>query len=76
MIVTRPLHPNEPDLLLGFETTPLLVECLDGKIQKEYSPKHKVVWTHDELESIDLDSVFPEGWNASLGGQFVGSSEV
>lgn len=31
MIVTRPLHDSEPDLLFGYEQQPLVVKNLDGK---------------------------------------------
>lgn len=74
MIVTRPLHYSEPDLLFGCEQQPLVVKNLDGKeICRIDSPSSG--WSHAELESIDYYSFSPE-WDVYLGSQWVGSSEV
>lgn len=74
MIVARPLHDSEPDLLVGYELQPLVVKDLDDKeIHRIDAPNNG--WSHDELESIDYCSISPE-WDAYLGSQWIGSSEV
>ncbi|HAS6097504.1 TPA: hypothetical protein I7145_23125 [Vibrio vulnificus] len=74
MIVARPLNDHEPDLLVGFERQPLVVKDLDGKeIYRIDAPDNG--WSHDVLESIDFYSISTQ-WDAYLGEQWVGSSEV
>ncbi|EJL6419995.1 TPA: hypothetical protein SLZ57_003506 [Vibrio cholerae] len=74
MIVTRPSNDQEPDLLVGFERQPLVVKDLDGKdIHRVDAPDNG--WTHDILERIDYYCISAQ-WDAYLGEQWIGSSEV
>lgn len=74
MIVVRPLHDTEPDLLVGYEHQALVIKDMDEKeIHRMDAPKDG--WSHDKLETIDYDSISPE-WDAYLGNQWIGSSEV
>ncbi|MCG3740697.1 hypothetical protein [Vibrio cincinnatiensis] len=74
MIVARPLNDHEPDLLVGFDRQPLIVKNLDGKeIHRIDAPGDG--WSHDVLESIDFYCISPQ-WDAYLGEQWIGSSEV
>jgi hypothetical protein len=75
MIVTRPKNNREPDILSGFETFKLIVKDLKGNRVAEIPPRGDH-WTHDELESLDLFSYSPHGWEAYLGENWIGSSEV
>lgn len=75
MIVARPLSAKEPDLLLGREYDVLNIKDLDGIPCISYSPPHQG-WTHDALEGVDYYSVSPFGWDAYLGNEWIGSSEV
>jgi len=75
VIITRPINPREPDLLIGFECLALIIHDLDGnEVATVSAPSGR--WTHDELESLDLYSYSPYGWDAYLGTNWVGSSEV
>lgn len=74
MIVARPLHNTEPDLLSGYEQQALIIKDLDGKeIHRIDAPSNG--WSHAELESIDYYNISPE-WDVYLGIQWIGSSEV
>lgn len=75
MIVSRSLDADEPDLLLGYEHCSLRILDLDGEEQVCYAAP-KQGWTHESLESVDYHSVSPNGWDAYLGQQWIGSSEV
>ena len=75
MIVARSTSPVEPDLLLGHELTALCIFDLDGVEQISYPPPLGG-WSHSVLECMDYDSVSPDGWDAYLGDQWIGSSEV
>ncbi|EKF67031.1 hypothetical protein B194_5433 [Serratia plymuthica A30] len=33
-------------------------------------------WTHAQLLAINIDSMAPEGWDAYLGDEWIGSSEI
>ncbi|KIF53262.1 hypothetical protein H735_10070 [Vibrio owensii CAIM 1854 = LMG 25443] len=74
MIVSRPLHDNEPDLLAGFESQPLVIKNLDDiEIHRIGAPLSG--WSHDALERYDYYSISSE-WDAYLGSQWIGSSEL
>ncbi|MFA1240858.1 hypothetical protein ACCC84_21355 [Serratia odorifera] len=75
MIVTRPTSSKEPDLLCGYETAKLVVKDLSGANATEYATPEQG-WTHASLEALDLCVAFPDGWDAFLGGEWVGSSEI
>ncbi|MEZ9455893.1 hypothetical protein AB4586_19540 [Vibrio sp. 10N.222.49.E4] len=75
MIVARPLSPAEPDLMEGRTLDPLRILSLEGVEMVQYhAPKSG--WTHDALECVDYFSVSPDGWDAYLDEQWIGSSEV
>ncbi|WP_299143618.1 hypothetical protein [uncultured Vibrio sp.] len=75
MIVARSLSPAEPDLIEGQALAPLRIVSLEGEDVVQYlAPKGG--WTHDALECVDYFSVSPDGWDAYLGEQWIGSSEV
>lgn len=75
MIVSRPQHPNERDLLLEHEHDKLSIRNLEGvELACYLAPVQG--WTHDALECVDYLSVSPDGWEAYLGSQWIGSSEV
>lgn len=75
MIIVRPINNREPDILIGLESLTLKITDLEGNevTQIMASNGH---WTYDALESIDFDDYSPEGWNAYLGTNWIGSSEV
>jgi hypothetical protein len=75
MIVTRPKSKNEPNLLLGHEFTELTIKDGDGVNVKTFEAPREG-WTHDVLESLDIHEVSPYCWDAYLGEQWIGSSEV
>ncbi|MDC5708415.1 hypothetical protein [Vibrio europaeus] len=75
MIVARPLHPSEPDLLVGYAHHDLVIKNMDGE-QCLSVKAPQSGWTHDLLEQYDYDAVAKEGWDAYLGNQWIGSSEV
>lgn len=73
MIISRPLSPNEPDLLQGREKLPLRFICAAGaELANVHAPSGG--WTHDGLEAATPPDAEP--WNAYLGEQWVGSSEL
>ncbi len=75
MIVARSLSPAEPDLMEGRTLDPLRILSLEGvEVVQYHAPKEG--WTHDALECVDYFSVSPDGWDAYLGEQWIGSSEV
>ncbi|TOH16472.1 hypothetical protein [Vibrio parahaemolyticus] len=75
MIVSRSKHPHEPDLLAGHEFMPLRIVDLDGVEVVQLSAPNGG-WRHDTLECVDYGSMSPDGWDAYLGAQWIGSSEV
>jgi len=76
MIITRPIHQETNDLLIGYEFAELIVTDLEGAVCTKLSPRTK--WTHDLLEKLDLFQYSPDGWNAYLGdtSNWIGSSEI
>lgn len=75
MIVSRPQHPNERDLLLEHKDDSLSIQNLESiELACYHAPEQG--WTHDALECVDYSSVSPDGWEAYLGEQWIGSSEV
>lgn len=75
MIITRPLRPGEPDLLIGQEREPVRFVSDDTprrEIASVPAPAHG--WTHDALEAVRPPQV--AYWDAYLGIRWVGSSEV
>ncbi len=75
MIVARSLSPAEPDLMEGRTLDPLRILSLEGvEVVQYHAPKEG--WTHDALECVDYFSVSPDGWDAYLGEQWIGSPEV
>lgn len=75
MIIARSVG-EEPDLLIGFETEPLII-CDLAEVELKRIPPPTEGWTHEALESINVADVDAGGWNAYLGdGNWVGSSEV
>ncbi|WP_018984049.1 hypothetical protein [Salinimonas chungwhensis] len=75
MIVARAINEKEPDLLVGYETLNLIIKDLGGEVVTELPPADGI-WTHDALELVDYDKHSPFGWDAYLGDQWIGSSEV
>ena len=75
MIVTRPLHPGEPDLLTGNEREPVRFVS-DDAARREIArvPAPALGWTHDALEAVSPPQA--SYWDAYLGIRWVGSSEV
>ncbi|MFN1149603.1 hypothetical protein ACJ0RR_002666 [Serratia liquefaciens] len=74
-LVAQPISDKEPDLLIGNENYPLKVQDLAGKVLTSISPDD-TGWTHAQLLAIDIDSMAPEGWDAYLGDEWIGSSEI
>ncbi|HEY3983488.1 hypothetical protein [Cedecea sp.] len=74
-IVAQPINDKEPDLLIGNENYPLTVQNLAGNVLARISPD-STGWTHHKLLALDIDSIAPEGWDAYLGAEWVGSSEI
>ncbi len=69
------LPQYSPALLIGHEFHALRIVDLEGEERACYvAPKQG--WTHEALEYVDYDSVSPDGWDAYLGEQWMGSSEV
>ncbi|MFT2793938.1 hypothetical protein ACMV5I_28555 [Serratia sp. T13T92] len=78
MIIARPLSSQEPDLLRGREKETLVITGLSGEPLQTF-PAPVENWTHDNLEALEMEvlqSAFPEGWEAHLAGEWIGSSEV
>lgn len=77
MIVTRPVSPNEPDLLTGNENAALSVFDLDHSALACFPPPVNG-WSHKMLEELanDLNEYFPMGWVACFELDWIGSSEI
>lgn len=80
MIVVRQLHDNEPDILTGSELDILVISGLNDNVLLSVNAIEGWTVASLELMSVVADSVadfFQEsGWNAYLGGKWIGSSEV
>ncbi|EGQ9284290.1 hypothetical protein F7U66_00285 [Vibrio parahaemolyticus] len=74
-IVAKALFQGEEDLLIGHENEVLIIMNLDQIPVKRISPPNGG-WTHDELEKVDYYGISPDGWDAFIGHQWMGSSEV
>lgn len=75
MLVAKPINDTEKDLLIGNESKELVIQDLDGHIvQKISAPVNG--WTHEILDKIDFSETSASGWDAFLGKQWIGSSEV
>lgn len=74
MIVARPQKAGEPDLLVGQQRCALRFATLTGNQELEVHQPPKEGWTHDALDAVTLPKGEP--WNAFLGTQWVGSSEI
>lgn len=74
MIVSRSEKLGEPDLLLGNEQFQLRFVTLENDRNIEVIAAPIGGWTHNALEAIKLPDV--EAWNAFLGQQWIGSSEI
>lgn len=78
-IIARPLR-NEPDLLAGLERESLVITDLEENVMLRVEPQ--IDWTHELLEQMELvassvASAFGHNtWNAYLGCQWIGSSEI
>ncbi|WP_097103323.1 hypothetical protein [Serratia sp. JKS296] len=75
MIVAKPISSKEPDLLAGNEQKILVINGLSGAVLASIKPD-STGWTHDQLLAIDIDSMAPEGWDAYLADNWIGSSEI
>lgn len=75
MIITRTTNETENNLLIGFEKEQLRIVCMDDKEDILIAPLNGF-WTHDALAEIDYDDHSPFGWDAYLGEQWIGSSEI
>lgn len=75
MIISRTANETEKDLLIGFENEPLTIKCMDDKADVVIEPANGF-WTHEALELIDYNKHSPFGWDAYLGDQWIGSSEI
>jgi hypothetical protein len=75
MIVTRAENETEEDLLIGFEKEQLIIVSIGDKEDVYIEPLNGF-WTHDALEAIDYNLHGPDGWDAYLGKQWIGSSEI
>ncbi|EGQ8547891.1 hypothetical protein ACPHXT_004023 [Vibrio alginolyticus] len=78
MIISRPINQSEPDLLIGNEFSPIIIKDLDEQVIVTIEPSLPAGWTHDLLEQTNTyaQSISPDGWEAYLGGQWIGSSEI
>ncbi len=74
MIVSRPLTPKEPDLLIGQKHQTLIFKDIDGAVIRAMLPP-KSGWSHDLLERV-VNYVCADTWDAYLGTKWIGSSEV
>lgn len=74
MIVVRPKKVGEPDLLVGLERCPLRFVTLTGNQELAALQPPPEGWTHEVLEAVALPK--SAAWNAFLGAQWVGSSEI
>ncbi|MFA0079364.1 hypothetical protein AB4427_14655 [Vibrio artabrorum] len=74
-VVARSLSLTEPDTAEVRTLAPLRILSLEGvEVAHYHAPKGG--WTHDSLECVDYFSVSPDGWDAYLGDQWLGSSRV
>lgn len=73
MIVVRPVG-CEPDLLSGNEHQVLSFIPMNGTQELTRVSPPKDGWTHAALEAVALPT--GDAWDAFLGSQWVGSSEV
>ncbi|MFZ3461418.1 hypothetical protein [Vibrio harveyi] len=78
MIISRPIKQTEPDLLKGNEHNELIIKNLDGAVIATITLSSKMGWTHDLLEQTNsyAHCLSPDGWDAYLGKQWIGSSEI
>lgn len=74
MLVTRPLNDGEPDLLFGKECCDLCFYGGDGKRKIAVYKPPLGGWTHNALEAVSHPEQMP--WDAFLGTQWIGSSEI
>ena len=74
MIVACPVSRDEPDLLIGNERYALRFISLTGDHELASYQPPKEGWTHDALNAVSLPKDAP--WNAFLGTQWIGSSEI
>lgn len=80
-IVSRPIMPSEPDLLLGNEQNMLIIRNLEATSFIEVEPPHGG-WTHDALgHAVKHPDVLGflranGGADAYLGSGWIGSTEV
>lgn len=73
MIVAKPIHPAEPDLLAGNENQDLRFMSTAGVELAKLAPPHGG-WTHEALQAARHP--IDDAWDAYLGAQWVGSSEL
>lgn len=73
MIVVRPFKAGEPDLLPGNQAQPLRFVTLGGDRELARVPAPAGGWTHAALEACTCPA---DAWDAFLGVQWIGSSEV
>lgn len=69
------MNEHESDLLIGHETDELIIKSIEGELMETIQPP-KDGWTHDSLESLYISQYSPNGWDAYLGTQWIGSSEI
>ncbi|QPS78358.1 MULTISPECIES: hypothetical protein [Delftia] len=74
MIVARPESDAESDLLSGHEHCVFRFVTGAGDHQLAAHQPPKAGWTHDALDAIVVPKAEP--WDAFLGAQWVGSSEI
>lgn len=72
------IRNNEPDILTPCKHERLLVMSIEGQFLNSYEAPREG-WTHETL--VKLSKVFPDQWavcgaDATLGDQFVGSTEI
>lgn len=82
-IITRSSDDLRDNILIGFEKEQLTIYCMDDKAEDRLNDKENIIiepnngfWTHDALEAIDYNELCPKGWDAYLGEQWIGSSEI
>ena len=76
-VVSRPIHHDEPDLLVGLEFEKLLITDLDNNVLTE-APAPTSGWTHDLLEKYESDQISLPAWELYLKDfdNWIGGSEV
>lgn len=72
MIITRPIFPNETDLLVGNEKEQLRFTSDDGAILVGVDAPRSG-WRHVQIEMVPTP---PSPWDAWLGSTWIGSSEI